>query len=448
MEVVVEAALEVTEAADHPPLATRDRIHAAHAALVRRFDPLAADGLAATVHLELSDAGPSTIEIGRGRCTIRDQVRDGDPALTLHTEAAVWLELIEGRIRGMDAFLAGALTVTGDLHLATRFETLFHRLPEQPRVEMTHTSVRGTRIEALVAGEGTGEPVVLIHGLGANKVSFLPTVSALAEHTEVHALDLPGFGRSDKPLPVGRRYSMPWFADAVNGYLIARGLDAAHMVGNSMGGRIALEMALRHPRSVHSFVGLGPALGFDMTRPIAPLLRVAPAQWSGLAPLRPSRNGVERFVRTLFADADVLPPEHHRVAAEDVHGAWQDPRHRLAVLAAARQLGLETAHGPAAYWRRLRALTVPSLWVFGEQDRLVASRYAARVQAAVPDARVETWPEVGHVPQFEAATRTAATLTAWLDERRDDAQPRMLRPTPVQATSAVSRSNQPSTAPR
>ena len=444
----MRTALDVTDVDDHRPDTTRDRVHAAHAALVRRFDPLAADGLATTVLVELADAGPTTVEIARGRCTIRDRVRSATPSLTLHTEAAVWLELIEGRIRGMDAFLAGALTVTGDLHLATRFETLFRRLPDQPRVEVTHTRVRGATVEALVAGEGTGQPVVLIHGLGANKVSFLPTVSALAAHAEVHALDLPGFGRSDKPLPVGRRYGMAWFADVVNSYLIARGLDAAHMVGNSMGGRIALEMALRHPRSVHSFVGLGPALGFDLTRPIAPVLRVAPAHWGGLAPIRPSREAVERLVRTLFADADVLPPEHHRVAAEDVHRAWEDPRHRLAVLAAARQLGVEHAHGPAAYWRRLRALTVPSLWVFGEQDRLVASRYAARVQAAVPDARVETWPGVGHVPQFEAASRTAATLVAWLAERRDDPTPRMLRPTPVQATSAVSRPSQSSTASR
>ena len=427
---------------------TRARVHAAHGELVRRFDPLAADGLGATVWLELADAGPTTVEIGQGRCSIRDQVRAGTPDLTLHTEAAVWLDLIEGRIRGMDAFLAGALTVSGDLHLATRFETLFRRLPGQPRVEVTRTRVRGCTLETLVAGEGTGEPVLLIHGLGASKVSFLPTVSALADHAEVHALDLPGFGRSDKPLPTGRRYSMAWFADMVNGYLIARGLDAAHMVGNSMGGRIALEMALRHPRSVHSFVGLGPALGFDMTRAVAPLLRLAPAHWGGLAPLRPSRDTVERLVRSLFADADVLPPEHHRVAADDVQRAWEDPRHRLAVLAAARQLGVEHAHGPAAYWRRLRSLTVPSLWVFGEQDRLVASRYATRVAAAVPDAQVETWPDVGHVPQFEAAGRTAATLTAWLEARRDDPRPRMLRPTPPQATSAVSLPNQPSTASR
>ncbi len=425
-----------------------DRVHTAHAGLVRRFDPLAADGLAATVLVELSDAGPTTVEIRPGRCTIHDQVRARVPDLILSTRSGVWLDLVEGRIRGMDAFLEGALTVSGDLHLATRFETLFRRLPHQPRVEVTHTRVRGMSIETLVAGEGTGEPVLLIHGLGANKVSFLPTVSALAAHAEVHALDLPGFGRSDKPLPTGRRYSMAWFADVVNGYLIARGLDAAHMVGNSMGGRIALEVALRHPRSVHSFVGLGPALGFDMTRPVAPLLRLAPAQWGGLAPLRLPRSTVERLVRELFADADVLPPEHHRVAADDVQRAWQDPRHRLAVLAAARQLGVERAHGPAAYWRRLRSLTVPSLWVFGEQDRLVASRYAARVAAAIPDATVETWPQVGHVPQFEAASRTAATLTDWLAARRNDPRTRMPRPAPAQATSAVPRSSQPSTASR
>ena len=401
------------------PSSLRAQVHAAHTTLVARFDPLAASGLDATVLVELTDAGPTGVEVAEGRCTIRDGVIPPAPDATFTTEAAVWLDLVEGRIRGMDAFLAGALRVRGDLHLATRFETLFHRLAHQPRTEVTHTRVRGMTIEALVAG--TGPPVLLLHGLAANKVSFLPVVSALAETREVHVLDLPGFGRSSTPAPVGRRYSMAWFADVVNGYLIARGLDAVHLVGNSMGGRIALEMALRHPRSVHSVVGLGPALGFDLTRPIAPLLRTAPLHWTGVAPLPLRRGTVEAVVRGLFADPSVLPPEHHRAAAEDVLQAWRHPGHRLAVLAAARQLGVERARGRDAYWRRLRHLAVPSFWVFGEADRLVASRYAARVTAALPHARVETWPDVGHVPQFEAPGRTASSVLAWLEavEQRD-----------------------------
>jgi pimeloyl-ACP methyl ester carboxylesterase/putative sterol carrier protein len=392
----------------------RRAVHDAHAALVTRFDPLRAEGINAELVLDLTDAGPTTVTIADGRCTIRTGVRASDPAVIYRTEAAVWLDLIEGRVRGMDAFLAGALKVTGDLHLATRFETLFRRLPGQPRVEVTHTRVRGLRIEALVAGEGEGPPVVLLHGLGANKVSFLPTLSALADTTEVHAIDLPGFGGSSTPLPTGRRYSMPWFADVVNGYLIARGLDAAHLVGNSMGGRIAQEVALRHPRSTHSIVGLGPAVGFDLTRVIAPALRYSRPQWGGLARVPLPRQTVERLVRDLFADPDVLPPEHHRAAAEDVLAAWQRPGYRLALLAAARHLGLERGRGPTAYWKRLRRLEVPSLWVFGESDRLVASRYAARVTAALPDAEVQTWPDVGHVPQFEAPRRVAAVLQDWL----------------------------------
>lgn len=414
-----------------------DEVHAAHAALIQRFDPLAAQGLDVTVLVELSDTGPTSIEMADGRCTIRTGVLARSPAVTFRTDAEVWLDLIEGRIRGMDAFLAGVLKVTGDLHLATRFEALFRRLPQQPRIEVTHTDVRGLEIEALVAGEGS--PVVLIHGLGANKVSFLPTVSALADHHEVHAIDLPGFGRSSKPLPIGRRYSMGWFAEVVNGYLIARGLDATHLIGNSMGGRIALEVALHHPRSVHSLVGLGPALGFDLTRPIAPLLRFGQSHWLGAAPLQPPRGAIESFVRSLFADPDILPPEHHRAAADDVVAAWQDPAHRLAVLAAARQLGMEPGNGRGAYWRRLRSLTVPSYWVFGEQDRLVASRYAARVAAAVPEALVETWPGVGHVPQFEAPARVAAAVTSWLER---------IGPEPVQATSATLPSSQALTAAR
>jgi pimeloyl-ACP methyl ester carboxylesterase len=276
--------------------------------------------------------------------------------------------------------------------------------------------VKGVRIESMVAGTGT--PVVLIHGLGASKVSFFPTLDGLADRFEVHAIDLPGFGRSAKPLPTGRRYSMPWFADVVNGYLRERGLRDAHLVGNSMGGRISVEVALRHPRSIRSVVTLGSAVAFDEYQVFGPLLRLGQPHWVGAAPLPIPTQRLERIVRgiveDLFHDPSTVPSDNHRAAAAEAVAALGDRGYRLALLACARRLGAERAKGRQAYWARLGGLQVPSFWIFGSSDPLVAPRYAKQVATAVPAAQVEVWDAIGHVPQFEAPERTNQAIAGWI----------------------------------
>jgi pimeloyl-ACP methyl ester carboxylesterase len=388
-----------------------EEVRSAFLRLAERFDPEAAEGLSAAFVVDVTGRGPTTVAIHDGRCFVSPGPTPA-PVARLATDPATWLDLVTGRVDGIAAFLAGRLRIEGDLNLAARFETLFHPTPHATRVIRTReTAVRGTRIESTVSG--TGPPVILLHGLGATKVSFLPTLDGLADRYEVHALDLPGFGKSSKPLPTGRRYSMPWFGDAVQGYLAANDLRDAHLVGNSMGGRIALETALRHPRSVRSVVGLGPAVGFDEYRLIGPLLRLTQTQWVGVLPSPVSRTMIEGLVRDLFYDPRQVPAANYEAAANDVLLAMRDPAHRLALLACARRLGSERARGKRAYWQRLAGLSTPSFWIFGTHDRLVSSRYAARVERILPRAQVEVWSEMGHVPQFEAPARTNEALSAW-----------------------------------
>src|SRR5208282_3547049 len=97
-----------------------------------------------------------------------------------------------------------------------------------------------------------------LHGLGGTKGSFLPTVAALAPRFRVIALDLPGFGDSDKP--IGAAYDARFFADAVIDLLDALTLERAHLIGNSLGGRVALEVALRYPSRVGRVALLAPSL--------------------------------------------------------------------------------------------------------------------------------------------------------------------------------------------
>jgi pimeloyl-ACP methyl ester carboxylesterase len=391
-----------------------DAVRSSLLRLAERFRTEEAGRLTATFAIAVDGHPPATITVRDGRCTVSPGAAT-DPDATLHASVSTWLELVDGRVDGVAAFLAGRLEVRGDLGLAARFETLFAPGPEATRVlRATSTPARGARVEALVAG--VGQPVLLLHGLGANTVSFLPTLDGLADRFEVHALDLPGFGRSAKPLPTGRRYTMPWFADVVASYLELNGLRDAHVVGNSMGARIGLELALRRPAMVRSLVGLSAAVGLDEYRRVAPLLRFARPHWVGLAPVPVAAARIERIVRELFHDPSRLPGANHRAAAEDVARALRDPSHRMALLASARALGSERSRGRRAYWSRLALLQAPSYWIFGEQDHVVSSRYATRVAAALPDAVVDVWPQMGHVPQFEDPERTNRVLGSWLSD--------------------------------
>lgn len=424
-----------------PARVAGDELRSSFLRLAERFDPGAGAGLTATYVVEVPDREPVSIHVRGGRCLVAPGPTP-DPDATLTASASTWLDLVAGRVDGIAAFVAGRLRVAGDLSLAARFETLFAPGPQAVRrVAHRRTRVGRERIDALVSGDGPA--VVLLHGLGANKLSFLPTLDGLSDRFQVHALDLPGFGDSSKPLPTGRRYSMTWLADVVHGYLVANGLEGAHVVGNSMGGRVAVELALRHPGAVRSVTGLGPAVAFDEYRHLGPLLRLSRPQWLGLAPLPVGPGLVERFVRDLFHDPDAVPAANHRAAAHHVLATLRDPAARMALLACARQLAAERSRGRRTYWSRLARLAVPSYWVFGERDRLVAPRYAERVRRTLPTARVERWPDVGHVPQFERPEATNRSLVAWLgsvaDHRTAGGEPpRALSPATARSTPQAS----------
>jgi pimeloyl-ACP methyl ester carboxylesterase/putative sterol carrier protein len=380
--------------------------------LAERFLPSEARGLTATYVIHLDGLQPYTIEIGNGRCL----VAAGEPVrwdARLHADPVAWLDVVSGRVDGIRAFQLGRLKVRGDLGLAVRLETLFTPGTEATRLIRTRTTtVKGVPIESLVGGAGT--PVVLIHGLAASKVTFVPTLDALADDYEVHALDLPGFGKSGKPLPAGRRYTPAWFADVVRDYLVANGIDRAVLIGNSMGGRIATEVALRHPHHVHGIVGLGAAVAFDEWQRLRHLLRLVRFQWSGAIPVRLPASVLERAIRGVFHDPGRLPHQNFRSAVDDAQLQLRQAGYRMAVAAAARGLVTDPAGGRSGYWERLAGLDLPSLWIWGRSDRLVSHRYGHRVASVLPHAEVEVWDDCGHVPQFELPERTHATIGAFL----------------------------------
>jgi pimeloyl-ACP methyl ester carboxylesterase len=361
----------------------------------------------ATFQVRLGDVGRTwQVRACGERCEVRPSAsREAD--VVIGTDAATWIALREGRLSGLDAFAQRRLYARGDLDLALGFEGLF-QLPgdRPPLIRVTDTEVRGATIRSLISGEGP-EHVVCLHGLGSNKASFFQTVSALTPEHTVHAIDLPGFGGSSKPARAA--YDAPYFARAVTGYLDARGLDRVHLVGNSMGGRIALEVALDEPDRVRSATLLSPALAFRKRRTFVPLVKLVRPELAAIPhPIRTAQVRAQFW--SLFARPDRLDPAAADVAADEFCRTYRSRSARIAFFAALRNIYLDAPDGERGFWTRLAGLEPPSLFVWGEADRLVPAAFARHVAEALPSAHQVVLPDCGHVPQVELADQTNALI--------------------------------------
>src|SRR3954469_24614903 len=261
----------------------------------------AEEGFDATYHVRLGDVG-HTWEI---RCTtFGARVRMGAtrraPDVTIGTDAATWLALRQGELSGVEAFSQRRLYARGELDLALAFEGLF-RLPNgrPPLLRMHDVCVGRLRMSTLTMGEGPD--MLLLHGLGGAKSSFFDTAAALSRRYRVHALDLPGFGGSSKP--ANAPYGAPYAARAVIGAMDALGIERAHIVGNSMGGRVAIEVGLERPDRVGGLALLCPAVAF-LRRDWHHVVRLLRPEF-GILPHSLGHGRIERQFWSLFADRDL-----------------------------------------------------------------------------------------------------------------------------------------------
>jgi pimeloyl-ACP methyl ester carboxylesterase/putative sterol carrier protein len=398
----------VAIAAEGPPgPLTAERVGERIATLRDRFRPEAAHGLVADYSLSI-DGACYEISISRGRCTV-EQGKPSFPHTRIRTDGETWLALDEGSLSSIDAFLEGRVEVRGNLEYAVRLPSLFE-FSGRPRTsrDLAHTtfSIGRHRLSAFVLGRG--EPVLLLHGLGANKLSWLPLMGPLAERYGVIAVDLPGHGGSSK-----RRgdHTPAYFAAVVRRLLDELQLDRVALAGNSMGGRIALEVSATVPDRVSALVLLGPALAGLPIPFIARFLHVVPAE-IGALPLPLRRRIVARTIRSLYAVPERLPDQAYRSAAEEFIRVYGSGRARTALLSSVRGLVRDR---PGAFWERVRQNRAPTLVVWGEEDRLVPVRLGRRLAEEMRGCRLEVLPGVGHVPQFEVPEVTADLVRRFLD---------------------------------
>jgi pimeloyl-ACP methyl ester carboxylesterase len=368
--------------------------------LVDRYDPEILPVERDDVRIRLSVTGGAAHDAILGAHGARLEPANGDrPDAALSADAATW-ERIAADVRGgMDAFRARKLTVRRDLHLGVGFLAATSGMRDEGRLRFRTVPTRSHRFSLLEAG--IGDPVIAIHGLGATKASFLATVAALAPRFRVIAIDLPGFGDSDKP--IGAPYDARFFAESVVELLDALELPRAHVIGNSLGGRVALEVGLRARDRTHSLALLAPSLAWLRNRPWAPALRLVRPEL-GLLPHAP-RPVVERIVARAVPEADGWAA----AGVDEFLRTFTTPRGRAAFYAAARQIYLEQPDGPDGFWPRLRTLDVPALFVWGRRDGLVPIAFARHVTDAVPAAE-HLELDCGHVPQMERPRETHAAI--------------------------------------
>jgi pimeloyl-ACP methyl ester carboxylesterase len=204
------------------------------------------------------------------------------------------------------------------------------------------------------------------------------------------------------------RYHPPFFARSVVELLDALGLARAHVIGNSMGGRIALEIGLRYPERVGRLVLLAPSLAWRRERPWAPLVRMMSPEL-GLVQITP-RWLTEAIVHRIIPNA---ADSWVRAGVDEFLRAYLTPRGRVAFYAAARQIYLEEPHGSKGFWTRLAGLQAPSLFVWGKHDSLVPIAFAAHVRSTLPSAE-HLELDCGHVPQIERPAETHAAIAEFL----------------------------------
>ena len=266
------------------------------------------------------------------------------------------------------------------------------------------TLADGLTLRVLQAGPAAGPPVVLLHGWAVSAYLWRHNIPALAAAGfRVYAPDLPGHGLSDVPSARGS-YALAVMTGHAASLLDALELEQVPVVAQSMGARIALELARRDPRRVTRLALFGP-VGFGEVTERKAYVPFVPALPGALPSLLVTRRVVEAVQRRVHGKLGWF-------TERDIDEYWaptQFPDVVRAQLQMLREFDWEP-HEPAA----LGALRQPTLVVFGTLDRTVRPAHAEQLVAALPRGRLEWIEGGGHVVMEEVAERTNRMLVEFL----------------------------------
>lgn len=257
--------------------------------------------------------------------------------------------------------------------------------------------VASNGIEIYYEIHGTGQPLVLISGIGYSLWQWHKMVPYLAEHLQVITFDNRGVGQTDKP---AGPYTAHMLAADTAGLLDALGIEQAAIMGHSMGGFVAQAMALDVPEKIDKLILCSTNFGGPNHIPVTPEAFAVLSDTTS-DPLTRFTNGLK--VSTAPGWADVNP---------DVVQEWVGWRVANPIDVAAYQaqlaVGLALTSEEAAFEKKLSQISCPTLIVFGAHDKVVPPGNAELLQAQIPGSKIAILPDAGHffpIETPEAASR-------------------------------------------
>jgi 3-oxoadipate enol-lactonase len=261
--------------------------------------------------------------------------------------------------------------------------------------------VRAGTVSLWLEREGHGEPLLLITGLGYASWCWHRLREDLRAHADLLMFDNRGTGRSEKP---AGPYSIAMMADDASALLDAAGLRRAHVLGHSMGGYIAVTLALRRPEQVHSLVLVGTSPGGAGTQPVPEeTMKV----WQ-LAGSLPPEEYARRSMPQSFARgwADAHPAEFEDVLARRLEFPTPPPNW-LAQYNACVEYATQGVD--------VTGIRAPATVIHGAGDRVVPHHNGQLLAQRIPGAKFVSLPGIGHLPMLEDAPGFAKLVKAHLE---------------------------------
>jgi len=286
-------------------------------------------------------------------------------------------------------------------------------------IRVNENAVHIRRTPALSPG---AEPAVYVHGHGGSSTNWADLADLLSRRLDGIAVDLPGFGRSEPAASYGVTYT----ADALAGVVGAVG-GPVHLVGNSYGGTVALHLAARRPELVRTLTLISPAVPFLNPRWSSHLsiggvklfLGGAKALQRMVAMADPEELVAQSLARCC-ANPGAIPWTRVQAEIDELRQASALPWRPIAEARSYRGLIFELLRGHlpgrASLRRLARQIKMPTLVVWGEQDRILNVKLAGVLARLIPHAQLAVLEGVGHLPHLEAPHRVANVLSTFLSQ--------------------------------
>lgn len=239
---------------------------------------------------------------------------------------------------------------------------------------------------------GTGPPLILVHGLGSASVNWYKNIAGLSKSNTVYAVDLPGHGKTYKSIsktPLDQAVTfMIEFMDVMN-------ITKASLVGNSMGGLLALALTLKHPGRVSKLVLEGSA---GLRKDIAWFLRFMTLPGIGEIITTPTRSTTKSLLKQILYDTSLIKPN----LIEMIYQFRKEPGNRAAMLAIIRTgVSLKGLGTELIFIDRLAEIKVPILLLWGRNDKIVPVHHAEYAANFNTNIQLHVFEKCGHWPHME-----------------------------------------------